>query len=198
VSRANEIYNYDRQIKSELRRVESDINLDLLLRFYEHSLAEGLSPARVYKRLYSVRRLSEMLGMRFEDATKEDIVQLVAKIEQKNLGAWSKHDYTIMLKKFYRWLRNSDIGETPAEVRWLRASNKIQSKLRKADLLTPDKINRIIECATDVQDKAFFSVLFDSGRRLGKYSGCAYATLNLTGWEPCFMWVERLVRTVRE
>jgi len=113
------------------------------------------------------KRLSSMFGKRFENVDKSDIVKLVATIEQLDVRQWTKHDYKVILKQFYRWLRNCESGETPPEVRWIKASNNIMKK----DLLTPDDVDRLIECADGVQEKAFFSVLFDSGRRVGEILG---------------------------
>jgi len=171
VSRANEIYNLEKDIETELRkiRVSSDVNKETLVRFYEQSLAEGLSLARIRKRLVTARCLSQLLGARFEDATKEDLVRLVAKIEQKKASPWTKVDYKKMLKVLYKWLRGSEVA--PPEVKWIKCSKNVPSKIMKKDLLTGEEANAIVEKANDIQDKALFSVMFDSGRRLGEILG---------------------------
>jgi len=173
MSAANEIYNLEKAIRKEIEKIKNsdNRNKESLLRYYEQSIADGLSPSRIRKRIYTMRRLSCMLGKRFEDATKEDIVRLVAGIEQRNISPWSKHDYKVILKQFYRWVRGKDRDETPPEVKWIRSSKKIPSKLLKKDLVTAEEANRIVECADNIQDKALFSVLFDSGRRLGEVLG---------------------------
>jgi len=173
MSRANEIYHFETEIRREVEKItqSSDPNKETLLRYYEHSIAEGLSIARVYKRLRIVRRLSTFLGKRFEDAQKSDIVKLVAGVEQSNISQWTKQDYKVILKQFYRWLKGKDKDETPEEVKWIKLSKKIASKILKKDLLTAEEANRIVECADDVEEKALFAVLFDSGRRLGEILG---------------------------
>jgi len=55
-----------------------------LLRFYRHMVSEGRSKARIWKCLSTLRRLVKMLGKPFEEATKDDIVELIAKIERRN------------------------------------------------------------------------------------------------------------------
>ncbi len=171
MSRANEIYNYERVIERELKKIQesNDVNKDTLLRYYNHSIAEGLSVARIYKRLNTMRLLSNMFCTAFAEAKKEDMVQLVAKIEQKKVGAWTKADYKKILKRFYKWLRETE--EAPPEVKWIKSSKNISSKIMKKDLLTPEEANSIVEAAKDIQDKALFSILFDSGRRLGEILG---------------------------
>jgi len=171
MSRANEIYYLDRQVERELERVResSDPNKDTMLRFYNHSVAEGLSIARILGRLRSTVHLSGMLGMKFEEATKEDLVNLVAKIEQKKLSPWTKKDYKKMLKLLYKWLRGTD--ESPPEVKWIKCAKNIPSTLLKKDLLTVEEANAIVENADDIQFKALFSMFYDSGRRLGEILG---------------------------
>lgn len=173
MSRAHEQYDLERAVKTEVKRIagSNDLNKDAMLRYHEQSIAEGLSLARILKRLGTVRRLSPMLGKRFEDADKSDIVRLVAIIEQLNVSQWTKHDYKVILKQFFRWLRNCEPGETPSEVKWIKASNNISNNILKKDLLTTEDVDRLIECADDIQEKAFFSVLFDSGRRVGEILG---------------------------
>ncbi len=171
MSRADEIYNYTRQIETMMDTIRnsSDLNKDLLLRYYRQSVAEGLSKGRIYKRICTLRILSKMFWKRFDSATKEDIVQLIAKIEQKKVGTWTKLDYKKILKRFYKWLKDTETP--PIEVRWIKCGNNVPSKLMKKDLLTGEEANLIITHADHIQDKALFSVLFDSGRRLGEILG---------------------------
>ena len=171
MSRANEIYNFEKDIERELKKIResNDVNKDSLLRFYTQSVGESLSLARIRKRLFTARYLSQMLGMKFEDAKIEDIQKLSTKIEQKNVSDWTKSDYKKILKKFYKWLRNSD--EAPPEVKWIKTGNSLSNSIMKKDLLTAEEVGKIIENVKDVQDKALFSLLFDSGRRLGEILG---------------------------
>ena len=192
MNRANEVYGLEKRIARELKKIREsdDVNKDTLIRFYEHSVAEGLSVARVEKRIRHASYLSRMLGIRFEEASKEDIVRLVAQIEQRKISQWTKWDYKKMVKHFYRWLRGTD--EPPPEVKWIKTGKAFASNITKKDLLTAEEANRIIEHASDIQDKALFSVFFDSGRRPGEILGLRIsdvhfdslgATLNVEGKE---------------
>jgi len=171
MSRADEIYRLDRQVAKELKNIQEskDINLDTIMRFYTHSVASGLSLARIKKILYSLRKLSRWLDKRFEDATKEDIVNLVAKVERSGLSQRTIQDFRKFIKQLYKWIRQTD--DPPPEVRWIKAGELVGNSIAKKDLLTVEEVDRIIENARDIQDKALFSVLFDSGRRLGEILG---------------------------
>jgi integrase len=116
--------------------------------------------------LSTLRLVSKSLAKPFEEATKDDIVDFIGSIEQRNISLWTKHDYKAIVKGFYKWLRGSE--SAPPEVSWIRVSNNIPSKLQKKDLLTVEEIQRIVDCATNIRDKAFIWVYFESMRRLGE------------------------------
>ncbi len=173
MSRVNRLYNYEGALRTEIRKTEngSDVNKEAILRYYKQCLADGLSLARILKMIGTIRVLSVMLDKRFEKASKEDIVQLVADIEERPISPWTKHDLKVIFKQFFRWFKGKDIDETPPEVKWIKSSPNIPSTLLKKDLLTPEEVNKIIEHADGVQDKALFCVLYDSGRRTGEILG---------------------------
>jgi len=167
VSDANSIYNYEGKLARELSNIKKDpFNAEILLKYYRSRVAEGLSLARIFKCLYTLKLISKSLKKPFAEATKDDIVNFVANIEERNISEWTKRDYKIVLKRFYKWLRDSE--NYPPEVRWIRASNNIPNKLQKKDLLTVEEVQRIADCATNIRDKAFIWVLFESMRRLGE------------------------------
>ena len=167
MSDANSIYNYERTLARELSRIKEDpFNSEILLKYYRSRVAEGLSPARTIKCLSTVRLISKSLAKSFTDVTKDDIINFVAKTEERKISEWTKHDYKVILKRFYRWFRDSE--DYPPEVRWIKVSRNIQNNLQKKDLLTVEEIQKIADCATNVRDRAFIWVYFESMRRLGE------------------------------
>jgi hypothetical protein len=88
-----EIYNYDRRIETILGRIKGSSidqkSKDQILEFYMDSLARGLSKARAFKYLYTVENIAKFLGIPFGEATKEDIAELVRKIEGKSYADWT-------------------------------------------------------------------------------------------------------------
>jgi len=110
-----------------------------------------------------------MLGIHFEIATKDDLVRLVAQVEQRqDFSAWTKRDYKIGLKTFYQWLYGCERGQHPALVKWIRAGSNIPNSLKKSDMLTSEEIVRLANATTNLRDKALILVLAESGRRLGE------------------------------
>jgi len=109
--------------------------------------------------------IARWLNKPFEDATKEDLLKLVQKIELSDYSDWTKHDYKAMLKIFYRWLRGTE--EYPEEVRWIRPGRR-RKKILPEELLTEDEVKQMAEVAKNQRDKAFVLVLYESGCRIGE------------------------------
>jgi integrase/recombinase XerD len=164
-----EVHNYERRLEGVLSRIdESSIDRkckSLILDFYNDCLSRGLSKARIVKYLDTIERIARLLKKPFKEATKDDIARLVREIEEKEYSDWTKHDYKIILKIFYRWLRKTE--EYPEEVRWIKPRVK-KGKLLPEEILTEDEVKKLTECATNLRDKAFILVLYESGCRIGE------------------------------
>ena len=115
-----DVHHYDRRIERVLEKInESSIskrNKELILGFYRERLSAGLSKARQYKYLYTLEVLARVLKQDFETASKDNIVDLAGYFEKGNFSEWTKHDYKVTLKIFFRWLKKTD--EYPPEVKW--------------------------------------------------------------------------------
>ncbi|WGI17763.1 tyrosine-type recombinase/integrase [Methanonatronarchaeum sp. AMET-Sl] len=70
------------------------------------------------------------------------------------------------MKSFYKWING---GEYPSKVKWINTTQKgkDKSKLPK-DLLTEEDILKLLRKCTHVRDKAFISILWETGARIGE------------------------------
>jgi len=164
-----EVHNYERRLEGVLSRIdESSIDRkckSLILDFYNDCLSRGLSKARIVKYLDTIERIARLLKKPFKEATKDDIIRLVREIEEKEYSDWTKHDYKIILKIFYRWLKKTE--EYPEEVKWIRPRVK-KGRLLPEEILTEGEVEKLTESATNLRDKAFILVLYESGCRIGE------------------------------
>jgi integrase/recombinase XerD len=138
-----------------------DENKKLIRQFVNFKTAEGVTIARQHKYITTLRLIAERYldGGSFIDLTKEDLVGLVAKIERSKLGAWSKHDYEVILKTFYKYLDKDQL------VSWL----KIRSPKKLPDeLITEQEIMAMIDAAYLLRDKAFIAMLYEGGFRISE------------------------------
>lgn len=170
MSRAAEIYPYKRQIEQELKNIGNDpVNSETLLKYYKSRVADGISLSRTCKCMNTLKIVSRMLGKPFEEATKDDITDLVVQIERRDIAGWTKRDYKVILKHFYKWLRGCEEG-SPPEVRWIKTSTKVENKhpILPKDLLTPEEKELMVKSAKNPRDRALLEVFFEAGRRLGE------------------------------
>lgn len=162
-----DIHQYGAKINNVLKTIEKS-NLpgsskSDLLEFYEFLVANGISNGRILKYLYHLLKIVKWLDKPFKDAEKKDIMKIVQVIETQDYTAHTKHDYKIVVKRFYQWLRSSD--EYPEEVRWIKSTIKKNDSKIPDELLTTEEVNKLIETVEHPRNKAMISMLYESGCR---------------------------------
>jgi len=132
-------------------------------------LAKGVSKGRAVKYIYHLLVLARVAGKPFKSLDREDIERLVSWINASDYTEHTKHDYKIILKKFYQWLRgcNEEEHEYPEEVRWIKTRLKRKRLLPQA-LLTPEEVKKLVKAAENQRDKAFILTHYESGCRIGE------------------------------
>jgi len=166
------IHNYELIMKSLLNKLENNNSIsyrdkELILRFKDDCFAKGLSTARVVKYVYHLIRLNEWLSKDFEDATKEDIQNLVIKIEKCSYVEYTKIELKICIKKIYRMLKNTE--DYPPEVKWIKPGHIKAERIKlPEELLTEEDIVKLINAANSQRDKAFIAMLYETGCRIGE------------------------------
>jgi len=167
-----DIHNYEKKFESALRKMQtsniSKRNKKLIEKFYNFCFANGIGKPRVVKYLGTLRQLAEWLKKDFDKVKQADIERVVTSIQQReDYTEWTKTDYNITLKKFYKWVNH---GEYPKMVKWLKTCpNRSKTKLPGQDgLLTEDDIKKLIEAADHPRNKALISLLYESGCRIGE------------------------------
>ena len=144
----------------------SEKNKKAILDFCSFCFAEGLSVERVEHYARILKKIAEIFRRDFEEATKADVVQLVQGIESRNLSAWTKHDYKVALRKFFKWLRRSD--DYPEEVKWIKVGKSIKNRILPEQLLTERDVKKLMNICSDTQMKALIAVLWETGARIGE------------------------------
>jgi len=166
-----DIHNRRRSLERAIIRVQnSDLsqnNKNLILRFKDECLSNGLGIDRTLFYLDKLYQVAKRLKKDFTDATKEDLKDIVRQIELKqDYSEWTKRGYKITLKKFYRWVEGAD-EEYPERVRWIKTGIK-KNREKLTNLPTQEEIEKLISAACTVRDKALVSVLYESGCRIGE------------------------------
>ncbi|MBN2331063.1 MAG: tyrosine-type recombinase/integrase [Candidatus Aenigmarchaeota archaeon] len=151
-------------------------NKRAILKFSDFCFSEGLGIRRVIKYIYTLRAIDNQLGKDFRRCNREDIQELVRKIERSDYSDWTKHDVRVTLKKFFRWLRGTE--EYPHEVRWIKTGFTNRHRKLPEELLTQEEIHAMIAAAMSTRDRAFIAMLYESGCRIGEVLGMQIRHIN--------------------
>lgn len=109
-----------------------------------------------------------MMDRGFEKTNRQDIESFIRKLDKTAYSDWTKRDYKVTIRKFYKWLRGTD--DYPPEVKWIKSRIKNNHKLPE-ELLSPEDIRKLIQAATNIRDKALIAILYESGCRIGEIMG---------------------------
>jgi integrase/recombinase XerD len=167
----NEPDEWERSLQHARKKVEQlpilGSNRKAILDFSEFCFSEGLSIRRVIKYLYMLTTITKWLPKDFVQVNRQDIEKLVNGIERSDYAEWTKHDFRITLKKFFRWLRGTE-DDYPPEVKWLSSSMRANRTKLPDEILTQEEVQSIITAATTARDKALIASLYESGCRIGE------------------------------
>ncbi len=175
-----DIHESEKRLRQVLEKIKksrkiSKRNKELLLKFQRDCFAQGLSIVRVERYLYLLKNIISWLNKDLDKANKEDLLDLVQKIERMDYAEWTKQLHKISIKKFYKWLNN---GEYPEKIKWLKTTMKNGKSRLPEEILTIEEVKRLIEAAGHVRDKALISTLYESGCRIGELATMQIKHLN--------------------
>lgn len=168
----NRFYNdFDKKVKSHEKGIRNsqelgEENKQLLLKYMRDMKVNNLKGSRICKVISHLRPLGRELGKSFERADEEDVKDMVAWIHDRDLADPTKRDYKVVLKSFYKWLQGN--GEYPEKVEWINTTRKYSNNKLPEDLLTEEDVKELIEAAENPRDKAFISLLWETGARIGE------------------------------
>ena len=151
-----DIYNYPRRLQLAVQKLRenpliSPTNRQVILRFHQKSVADGLSAPRLVRYIHILSKLAEKLQKPFTRARQEDIIRLVAQIESQPLADWTKQSYKVVLRKFYKWLKHAK--DYPKEVSWIKVPSRIRNNFLPSELLT-----ELMYCSMETHSSAKWAV----------------------------------------
>jgi len=169
-----ELYNIEQRNASAFNRLNNDSGLSLaqkdeITKYITYCKAKGIKPVRFSKLIIELSRMSKDLGKIFKEATKEELINLVALIQTYKMAEYSIYEYKVVLKRFYKYLEGNDI-KYPEKIEWLRIKEPKNHTLPE-DLLTEEEVLRMVDCAESLRDKAFIFLLYETGARAGEILG---------------------------
>lgn len=128
---------------------------------------------RLQKYRYSLGKIDSLFGKDFTKANREDIENLVLQIEKSDMADWTKHDYRVIIKKFWNWIYNKHIEDlddwtiSPL-VKWIKTRPPRTVKKMPDELITPKDVKLLLQHCNNLRERALISVLYESGARIGE------------------------------
>lgn len=165
-----DIHNSERKLESWLRKIKvspsiTQSNKDVLLRYLKDLSQKGLSIPRIENLMYHAWRFGELIRTDFLSAKRDDVEDMVQKMERIGWNERTLSDMKDDLKLFFKWLRQSEFY--PEEVRWIR-NRRPKGHTLPSEILTREEIKGLAEAAETPRDKALILVLYESGCRIGE------------------------------
>jgi len=167
----DDLYYSARALKRALISLENDIIIapqdrEDIKDFINSMIALGIKPIRLKKEIYVLRKITPILGHSFRTSEKKDIEKVFAQLELSNYSDWTKVEFKIILKRFYKWLLGNDEYYPPC-IAWVRTKEP-RNHILPEELLTEEDVLRIINACKFDRDKAFIQLLHESGTRIGE------------------------------
>lgn len=165
-------HNYDHQLEIGLEKLEnaemSPGNKDLVYEFFSYLQSTDISTARLVKYLQVMREIDSILGKPFKEVKEVDVVRYVNVINSRDYSVWTKQVYKVILKRFYKWLYQTKTF--PELVEWITINVKRKDipLPTENDLVSDEEIQKMLSCCKTIRDRAFLSVLAESGARIGE------------------------------
>ena len=166
----DDIYRRENGYEKELQLLEkaqiSQINKEIILKYHRHILSEGSGKNRVVKLSGELRKIAQWLNKPFLEVTEENIRDLITQISQSDYAELTKVDFKKLVRRFYKWLEGNN-KSYPDKVDWIKCKEKIGNK-ESLDIITPSEIKKVIDTCESPRDKAFISLLYEGGFRIGE------------------------------
>lgn len=172
-----DLYNSKKNVEKILETIgESDNisqkNKKIIRGFYRECISVGLSDVRIYVYLSCLRKLStEFCRKDYDKLTKDDIKELVIKFERNDEWSdYSKQRYKIIIRKLVQFIEGYEwySKKYPEKVEWINANIKKKNNKLPSEILSKQDIKQMIAHSLTIRDKAFISVLYESGCRIGE------------------------------
>jgi hypothetical protein len=142
-------------------------------------MADSLSKPRVIYYLGKLIMIGGWLQKDFGKATKADIERVMRNVNSMDYTEWTKKDYRVALKKFYRWLRGiEEPGVYPPEVSWIKTDVSTDRQDLPNNLPDETDVKKMIEVADQSRDKALIASLYESGCRVGEIASLRIGHVN--------------------
>ena len=136
----------------------------------EHLTAMNLHRRTRYIYVYALALLADGSEKPFGEMSQKDILECRDRMEKDGMAETTRQNYIMKIRFFYKW-RFGNNRTFPACVADVSGSVPKKKKTR-ADLLTKEEVNALINSASNSRDRCLIAMLADSGIRREEAAKC--------------------------
>jgi integrase len=167
------VHNYGHRMELARKRLIANRKVNprnraKIFEFLDYLETQEISLPRRIRYLQNLSKLAAFLQSDFRKAKKSDIETALLKHGRLKLAVETKVQFKIMVKRFYKWLKDPDDEDYPPEVKWIKTSSRTNDSLFPEDILSEADVKATSGVAEYSRDRAFVAMLFDSGGRIGE------------------------------
>ncbi len=157
----------DKELERNKRLISDSKARDRIKAFSaDLKVEEGLTNHRVIFYIIRLRTVYNLMPDTFLNPTKQSIKELITKVSERDVSPRTIEDYKQAIRKFYSWhLTRKAYNQNVA---WVRVRNNVNRLKKPEQMITSDEMQRISDNLMNVRDKALFSLMYDSGARIGE------------------------------
>ena len=176
----------ERQIANMIAKIDSNsANKKFLRDFMQFLRAQGKKPRTSLRFIYTLTKiLPEIPGNKpLLKCSKEDIIQIVDKINAMPLSEATKTKCKITLKVVFKHFVGED-EYYPKEVRWIKTSSKDTNQILPSNLLSNDDIAKLLQSTRNLRDRAIIALMADAPLRPHELLGLKVGSVILDAPQP--------------
>jgi len=143
----------------------SEHNKKLLLKYLQDKLSENVGYRRLLRLSEIIRDYAKGIKKDMDKVTEKDLREYISKLESSNYAEWTKLTYKIVIRNFYRKLNDNEL---PKFCKFMNMSTRKVSKKLPEDVWSEEEIDKLINATREPFWKAFISLGYESGARLGE------------------------------
>lgn len=141
-------------------------------------IARGNTTVRALKYGYSLKKIALLISDKIiHKLNREEITDLVLKIQSSDLKKRTQEDLLLTIKLFYKFIKKTE--NYPEEVSWIKIKHE-HNIITKDDLITKKEYKKMYDNATDLKDKTLIAPLHETGCRIGELMTL---TIERVAWE---------------
>lgn len=178
-----DIHGYKERVNYQLEQIEeieAEEQKQLILDYADYLASQDLSDGRIRRYLQTIRYLLPHIDFDLSNPSKQDLIQLVGKIntgEIKEMSDETKKEYKKGVRKWMHFLADTQDQDIDVDeiTDFFSLTVKNHSLVDPDNLLGPEQVKEVVQAADRTRDKALCMTLWSTGGRASEILGLQWS-----------------------